>query len=110
MSAFLFPTAPHDGGALFPDDSGDRKSGHATAFVSRQYPGSRGQIRNGMVATTTARADERVHYPPHTVADHPTDAMHLAPSGPTPCRPRRYRDAAPTRTDNTMRSRQTAVG
>ncbi|MFV5994838.1 hypothetical protein ACNPQM_20815 [Streptomyces sp. NPDC056231] len=56
---------------MFPDDSGDRKSGHATAYVSRQYPGSRGQIRNGMVATTTARADERVHYPPHTVADHP---------------------------------------
>ncbi|MFK4221837.1 hypothetical protein [Streptomyces sp. NPDC019890] len=24
-------TAPHDGGALFPDDSGDRKSGHVTA-------------------------------------------------------------------------------
>ncbi|MFG2560152.1 hypothetical protein [Streptomyces sp. NPDC048496] len=62
---------------MFPDDSGDRKSGHATAYVSRQYPGSRGQVRNGMVATTTARADERVHYPPHTVADHPTDAMHL---------------------------------
>ncbi|WP_406432902.1 transposase [Streptomyces sp. NBC_01589] len=95
---------------MFPDDSGDRKSGHATAYVSRQYLGSRGQVRNCMVATTTARADERVHYPPHTVADHPTDAMHLSPSGPTPCRPRRYRDAAPTRTDNTMRSRQTAVG
>ncbi|MER6350477.1 hypothetical protein ABT186_01150 [Streptomyces sp. NPDC001634] len=30
-------TAPHGGGALFPDDSGDRKSGHATAYVSRQY-------------------------------------------------------------------------
>ncbi|MEV7237451.1 transposase [Streptomyces sp. NPDC051020] len=106
MSAFLFPTAPHDGGALFPDDSGDRKSGHATAYVSRQYPGSRGQVQNGMVATTTARADERVHYPSQTIRQ----MRCTSPSGPTSCRPRRYRDAAPTRTDNTMQSRQTAVG
>ncbi|NUK63187.1 hypothetical protein HRW11_03475 [Streptomyces lunaelactis] len=27
---------------MFPDDSGDRKSGHATAYVSRQCLGSRG--------------------------------------------------------------------
>lgn len=55
---FLFPTAPHDGGALFPDDSGDRKSGHATAYVSRQYLGSRGQVRNGidMAGTSDVRA------------------------------------------------------
>lgn len=49
-------TAPHDSGALFPDDFGDRKSGHATAYVSRQYLGSRGQAGNGIVAATTARA------------------------------------------------------
>ncbi|MER5913522.1 hypothetical protein ABT124_24280 [Streptomyces sp. NPDC001982] len=49
-------TAPHDGGALFPDDSGVRKSGHATAYVSRQYLGSRGQVGNGIVAAATARA------------------------------------------------------
>jgi len=49
-------TAPHDGGALFPDDSGARKSGHATAYVSRQYLSSRGQVGNGIVAATTARA------------------------------------------------------
>nr|WP_281066786.1 transposase [Streptomyces inhibens] len=49
-------TAPHDGGALFPDDSGARKSGHATAYVSRQYLGSRGQVGNGIVTATTARA------------------------------------------------------
>ncbi|MEU2735961.1 hypothetical protein ABZ656_11130 [Streptomyces sp. NPDC007095] len=82
-------TAPHDGGALFPDDSGGRKSGHATAYVSRQYLGSRGQAGNGMVAATTARAARIAsralvascrHNPsgsPHTVADHPADAMHL---------------------------------
>ncbi|MFE7706444.1 transposase [Streptomyces sp. NPDC057486] len=48
-------TAPHDGGALFPDDSGARKSGHATACVSRQYLGSRGQVGKGIVAAATAR-------------------------------------------------------
>ncbi len=35
-------TRPHPGGVLILDDSGDRKSGHATAGVSRQYIGSRG--------------------------------------------------------------------
>ncbi|MFF4353586.1 hypothetical protein [Streptomyces sp. NPDC001530] len=49
-------TAPHDGGVLFPDDSGARKSGHATAYVSRQYLGSRGQVGNGIAAAITARA------------------------------------------------------
>ncbi|WP_327426940.1 hypothetical protein [Streptomyces sp. NBC_01236] len=49
-------TAPHDGGALFPDGSGALKSGHAAAYVSRQYLGSRGQVGNGIVAATTARA------------------------------------------------------
>ncbi|MFE7327998.1 hypothetical protein ACFU8W_23975 [Streptomyces sp. NPDC057565] len=48
-------TAPHDGGALFPDDSGARKSGHATASVSHQYLGSRGQVGKGIVAAATAR-------------------------------------------------------
>ncbi|QLH25383.1 hypothetical protein [Streptomyces sp. Rer75] len=38
-------TAPHDGGALFPDDSGGRNARHATACVSRQYLGSRGHHR-----------------------------------------------------------------
>ncbi|MFF2514730.1 hypothetical protein [Streptomyces sp. NPDC058086] len=84
-------TAPHYGGALVPDDSGDRKSGHATAHVSRQYLGARGQVGNGMVAATTARAARIAsralvagcrHNPsgsPHTVADPPADAMHLPP-------------------------------
>ncbi|WP_131769797.1 transposase [Candidatus Protofrankia datiscae] len=35
-------TRPHPGGVLIIDDSGDRKIGHATAGVSRQFIGSRG--------------------------------------------------------------------
>jgi len=58
--------APHPGGALVVDDSGDRKSGHATAGVSRQYLGSRGGIEAGVVAVTTAWADERTYHPLHT--------------------------------------------
>ncbi|RZB19214.1 transposase [Streptomyces sp. F001] len=68
-------TVPHDGGALFPDDSGDRKSGHATAHVSRQYLGSRGQVGNGIVAAVTARADERMPY-------HPAPTLPQGPADP----------------------------
>ncbi len=59
-------TAPHPGGVLILDDSGDRKSGHATAGVSRQYIGSRNGIERGVVAVSTAWADERVYHPLHT--------------------------------------------
>ncbi|MGP8297873.1 transposase [Streptomyces inhibens] len=75
-------TAPHDGGALFPDDSGDRESGHATASVSRQYLGSRGQVGNGIVAATTARADEPVYFPPHTVPYRPAPVLPQGPADP----------------------------
>jgi SRSO17 transposase len=34
-------TAPHERGVLVVDDSGDRKDGHATAHVARQYLGRR---------------------------------------------------------------------
>ncbi|MFF3331729.1 transposase [Streptomyces sp. NPDC002888] len=76
------PTAPHDGGVLSPDDYGDRKSGHATAYVSRQYLGSRGRVGNGIVAATTARADERVHHPPHTVPYQPAPTLPQGPADP----------------------------
>jgi hypothetical protein len=68
-------TAPHGGGALLLDDSGDRKSGHATAYVSRQYIGSRAQVGNGIVAVTAAWADERVYYPLHTVPYQPAPTL-----------------------------------
>ena len=68
-------TAPHQAGALLLDDSGDRKSGHATAYVSRQYIGSRAQITGGIVAVTTAWADERIYYPLHTVPYQPAPTL-----------------------------------
>ncbi len=75
-------TVPHDGGALFPGDSSDRKSGHATSHVSWQYLGSRRQVGSGMVAATTARADERVHHPPHTVPYLPALTLPQGPADP----------------------------
>jgi SRSO17 transposase len=46
-------TAPHDGGALVIDDTGDRKDGTQTAHVARQYLGSVGKVDNGIVAVTS---------------------------------------------------------
>lgn len=68
-------TAPHEGGVLVLDDSGDRKAGHATAFVARQYIGSRGKIEDGIVAVTTGFADARVYYPLHTVPYRPASTL-----------------------------------
>src|SRR5512132_3423518 len=60
-------TAPHDGGVLVLDDTGDRKDGTATAHVARQYLGSVGKIDNGIVAVTSLWADERWYWPVHSV-------------------------------------------
>lgn len=45
--------ASHARGVLVVDDSGDRKDGHVTVHVARQYIGSRGKIDNGIVTVTT---------------------------------------------------------
>ncbi len=58
-------TAPHAAGALVIDDTGDRKKGHHTAHVGRQYLGSVGKLDVGIVAVTSLWADERVFYPLH---------------------------------------------
>src|SRR5215813_3844201 len=58
-------TAPHEGGVLVIDDSGDRKAGSKTAHVARQYLGSIGKIDGGIVAVTSLWADERIYYPLH---------------------------------------------
>jgi SRSO17 transposase len=60
-------TAPHDGGALVVDDSGDRKDGNATAHVGSQYLGRYGKIDRGIVTVTTLWADENLYYPLHAV-------------------------------------------
>jgi DDE superfamily endonuclease len=69
-------TAPHEGGVLVIDDSGDRKDGTRTAHVGRQWLGRLGKTDNGVVTVTTLWADERVYYPVH--AEPYTPARHFA--------------------------------
>ena len=67
-------TAPHGGGVLVIDDSGDRKDGRKTAHVGHQWLGRYGKTDNGVVTVTTVWADERLYYPvdavPYTPAKH----------------------------------------
>jgi SRSO17 transposase len=44
-------TAPNGQGALVIDETGDRKDGHHTAHVARQYLGNVGKIENGVVCS-----------------------------------------------------------
>src|ERR1700756_3700925 len=46
-------TAPHDGGVLVIDDSGDRKDGSKTAHVGRQWLGRDGKTDHGGGTVTT---------------------------------------------------------
>ena len=56
-------TAPHAGGVLIIDETGDRKDGDKTAHVGRQYLGNRGKIENGVVSVGSVWADAGVYYP-----------------------------------------------
>ena len=56
-------TAPHAGGVLIVDETGDRKDGDKTAHVGRQYLGNRGKIEQGVVSVGSVWADESVYYP-----------------------------------------------
>src|SRR5437763_13510837 len=69
-------TAPHEGGVLVIDDSGDRKDGVKTAHVGHQWLGRYGKTGNGVVTVTTVWADERLYYPVHAVPYTP--AKHFA--------------------------------
>src|SRR5204863_1850328 len=55
--------APHEHGVLVIDETGDRKDGHKTAHVGRQYLANLGKIDNGVVSVTSLWADEQVYYP-----------------------------------------------
>jgi SRSO17 transposase len=65
----------HPDGILVIDDSGDRKDGHATAHVARQYLGSVGKTDNGIVTVTTLWADECVYYPLHVAPYTPAGRL-----------------------------------
>jgi SRSO17 transposase len=56
-------TAPHAGGVLIIDETGDRKDGERTAHVGRQYLGNRGKIENGVVSVSSVWVDDGVYYP-----------------------------------------------
>ncbi|WP_326824248.1 transposase [Streptosporangium sp. NBC_01756] len=75
-------TAPHAGGVLAIDDTGDRKDGTATAHTAHQYPGSVGKIENGIVAVTTLWADEQVYYPLHALPYTPAARLPRGRSDP----------------------------
>ncbi|MEV6862373.1 transposase [Streptosporangium subroseum] len=75
-------TAPHAGGVLVVDDTGDRKDGTATAHTAHQYLGSVGKIENGIVVVSTLWADERVYYPLHAVPYTPAARLPRGRSDP----------------------------
>lgn len=56
-------TAPHAGGVLIIDETGDRKDGTKTAHVGRQYLGNRGKIEQGVVSVGSVWADEGLYSP-----------------------------------------------
>jgi SRSO17 transposase len=74
--------APHGGGVLVIDDSGDRKDGRKTAHVGRQWLGRYGKTGNGVVTVTTVRADEQVYYPVHAVPYTPARHFAKGKTGP----------------------------
>ena len=80
-------TAPHGGGVLVIDDSGDRKDGVKTAHVGHQWLGRYGKTGNGVVTVTTVWADERLYYPvhavPYTPAKHFAGGRAIRRSGPS---------------------------
>ena len=77
--------APHKGGVLVIDETGDRKDGAKTAHVAHQYLGSVGQIANGIVSVTSLWADERAHYPLHVVPYTPAARLPLGKKDPALC-------------------------
>jgi len=56
-------TAPTSEGVLVIDETGDRKDGHQTAHVNRQYLANLGKVDNGVVSVTSLWADSQVYYP-----------------------------------------------
>src|SRR5260370_2516353 len=58
-------TAPHDGGGLVIDDSGDRKDGTKTPHGGHQWLRPHGKPDHGAVTLTAAPDADRAHSPVH---------------------------------------------
>jgi SRSO17 transposase len=75
-------TAPNGQGVLVIDEHGDRKRGHRTAHIGKQYLANVGKIDTGVVSVTSLWADEGVYYPldfePYTPADYFAEGKHAA--------------------------------
>jgi SRSO17 transposase len=56
-------SAPNATGVVVIDETGDRKDGHKTAHVGRQYLANLGKIDKGVVSVRSLWADERLYYP-----------------------------------------------
>jgi SRSO17 transposase len=76
-------SAPHEGGVLGIDETGDRKDGSQTAHVAHQYLGSVDTIANGIVSVTRLWADERVPSPLHVGPYTPAARFPLSQKDPT---------------------------
>jgi hypothetical protein len=67
-------TEPNGQGVLVIDEHGDRKRGHKTAHIGKQYLANLGKLDTGVVSVTSLWADEGVYYPvdfePYTPADY----------------------------------------
>jgi SRSO17 transposase len=76
-------TRPNEQGVLVIDETGDRKDGHKTAHVARQYLGSIGKTDNGIVSVSSLWADERVYYPLDVEPYTPAERLLLGKKDPT---------------------------
>lgn len=56
-------TAPNEQGVLVIDEHGDRKRGHKTAHIGKQYLANLGKLDTGVVSVTSLWVDEQVYYP-----------------------------------------------
>ena len=74
--------APHAGGVLVLDETGERKDGTKTAHGAPQSLGSGGKSANGIVAVTSLWAEARAHSPLHVVPYTP--AARLPPGKKDP--------------------------
>jgi SRSO17 transposase len=68
-------------GALVIDETDDRKDGHKTALVGRQYLANLGRIDNGVVLVSSLWADERLYYPLKVEPYTPTRIVQKLSSG-----------------------------